>query len=76
VNILLLHACANNTGGSLIWIFVYGLILIYIYTLLAFAFYRDYYHEEEGKFCHTFYECMATTIRQGLIGGVFEVMLQ
>ena len=60
-------------GRSLFWVFVYGSIFLYIYALVAFAHLRIVFNPDEGMYCNTFYQCMVTSIRRGLIDGMFNV---
>ena len=61
------------SGYSLLWVFIYGIAVLYIYALVAFAFFPMIFHPETGMFCGTFYECMVTSIRRGLIDGLYNV---
>jgi len=58
-----------------LWVFIYGLILIYIFTLVAFAIHRDIFDPKTGHFCDTFYQCMVTSLRKGLIDGLYDVSM-
>ena len=55
------------------WVFIYGLIVIYIYALIGFAFYRELFDTTEGLYCTTVYECTMTFIHRGFIKGIIEV---
>jgi len=55
------------------WVFIYGLIVIYIYALIGFAFYRELFDPTEGLYCTTVYECTMTFIHRGFIKGIIEV---
>ena len=56
------------------WVFIYGLIVIYIYSLLGFAFYRELFDAETGLYCTTLYECSVTMLHRGFIQGIVEVI--
>ena len=55
------------------WVFIYGLIIVYIYALFGFAFYRELFNAEEGLYCTTLYECSVTMLHRGFIRGMQEV---
>ncbi len=52
--------------------FIYGVVFLHIYALIAFAFLRVIFDRRYG-FCDTYYECMFTSVRRGLIDGLFNV---
>jgi hypothetical protein len=56
-------------GTSLLWVALLLVIVIYIYSLAGFAFYRDFYDRDEGAFCYTMVECFASSLRLGLVSG-------
>ena len=57
-------------------VFLYGIVWIYIYSLLAFAFYREIFDDPaSGNFCGTMYECMTTALHGGFIVGFYEVYM-
>ena len=60
-------------GISLIWVFIYGLIFFFFFSLYAFAFFRDIHDAEKGLFCTRMYECGLTILHRGLILSTFEV---
>jgi hypothetical protein len=59
----------TKNGVSLLWVGLLLVIVIYIYSLAGFAFYRDFYDREEGAFCYTMVECFASSLRLGLVSG-------
>ena len=61
------------TGRSLVYVFLYGSVIIYIYSLIGFAEYREIYIDRTGHYCRTFYECFVTTLRRGLLTGIYDV---
>ena len=63
----------SDTGYSLLWVFIYGLVFLHIYALISFAFLRIIFSSRKTGFCDTFYECMFTAVRRGLIDGLFNV---
>lgn len=54
---------------SLLWVMLLMIIIIYIYSLVAFAFLRDTFTPEEGEWCDTEWQCFATSVRLGLLNG-------
>ena len=59
-------------GSSLLWVFLYGLIIIELFALISFAFYRELYIEGEYH-CDSVYACSLTVLHRGLIVGLYEV---
>jgi hypothetical protein len=62
-------------GSSLVWVAILGLVLLYIYSLVAFAFFRLSFVPDDFGYCRTLYECAVTIIRFGLVGDIDEVSL-
>ena len=54
-----------------------GLVVLYIYAVVSFAFLHEAFeapdNENADLFCHTLYECFASTIRYGLIDSIGDV---
>ena len=63
-----LQAVTRN-GWSLLAVFGLMLKVIYIYALLAFAYMRDTFDPEEGMQCEYIWQCLATSVRAGLMSG-------
>ena len=61
------------SGISLLWVFIYGLIIMYIFALCGFAFYRELFDAQTGLYCSTLYECSVTMLHRGFILGILEV---
>ncbi len=59
----------------MIWVAILGLIVLYIYALVAFAFFRASFDPDNLLYCHTLYECVVTIIRFGLVGDIDEVII-
>jgi len=57
-------------GASLLWVAALGVVIIYIYSVAGFAFYRDTY-SGAGYFCDTLWECFISTLAYGLFNGVY-----
>jgi hypothetical protein len=84
----LLHFALNNdvlsrvfkaitsSGSQLGWLALLALIIIYLFTLIAFAFMRHSFDENEGMFCDDMFHCLVTMVNYGLRadGGVGEVL--
>jgi inositol 1,4,5-triphosphate receptor type 1 len=59
----------TKNGASLLWVTALMVIVIYIYSLVAFAFLRKNFDEDEGAFCETSFQCFITSLRLGLMSG-------
>ncbi|XP_070537450.1 LOW QUALITY PROTEIN: inositol 1,4,5-trisphosphate-gated calcium channel ITPR3-like [Ptychodera flava] len=70
LNRVLLAVTLN--GLSLLWVFLFGVIIIYIYTVIGFAFLRSHFDNDNGLYCDTMFQCFVTCIRFGLIDGLQE----
>lgn len=61
----------THTGKSLIWVAVLGVIVLFIYAVVSFAFLSEAFRASNNSdgdlFCTTLYECFISTIRYGLI---------
>ena len=64
----------NLLGLSLMWVAIMGVIVIYIYALIGFAFFRASFDTDESRFCSTLAECFVTVLRYGAVGELTEVM--
>ena len=69
----LMYVLVHVSGKSLLWVFFYGLVLIYIYTLIAFALYRVVFNADTGHYCTSMYECFVTAVHRGLLDGLYNV---
>ena len=58
-------------GKSLLWVAALGLVVLYIYAVVSFAFIHESFlapdNDDATLFCSTLYECFVSTIRYGLI---------
>ncbi|EDV25315.1 uncharacterized protein TRIADDRAFT_55241 [Trichoplax adhaerens] len=82
----LLHTVANNNlfsriiksvtlnGRSLIVVGILGVIMIYIYSVIAFASFREWFDSQGGLFCGTLGQCFVTGIRVGFLSGFHEAL--
>ena len=66
-------SCCVLPGTSLLLVFLYGVLFIYLYSLIAFAFFRDIHPSNTGLYCETVYQCFVTYLHRGLIIGTYEV---
>lgn len=62
-----------TTGKSLLWVAVLGLVIFYLYALVAFALFRDVFDPRNQMFCGSLWQCTVTMIRYGLVGDYDEV---
>lgn len=69
------HDVTVFSGRALIWIFFFGLMFVFIFAQINFAFYRELFSEPEstGLYCETMYQCFVTVFHRGLILSLFEV---
>ena len=56
------------------WVAIMGVIVIYIYALIGFAFFRASFDTDESRFCRTLAECFVTVLRYGAVGELTEVI--
>ena len=57
-------------GRSLLWVGALGLVILYIYSVGAFAFLRSEFHEPEGdnvRFCQSLIQCFVSVLEYGLL---------
>ena len=52
-----------------------GVIVIYLYALIAFAFMRASFDVENEMYCNTLLQCFVTVLRYGVIGDITDVCL-
>ncbi|XP_070173522.1 inositol 1,4,5-trisphosphate-gated calcium channel ITPR3-like [Littorina saxatilis] len=63
-------------GMSLIMVGILGLAVLFIFSLLAFAFYRDRLDQDNGQQCSTAYECFAAVVHHGVPEGMYQTFEQ
>uniref|UniRef100_A0A1I8JKH0 MAPEG family protein n=1 Tax=Macrostomum lignano TaxID=282301 RepID=A0A1I8JKH0_9PLAT len=57
---------------SLIWVSILGIVIMYLYAVVAFAKFRSGFRPDESlMFCGNLYQCFITVLRFGLIGDLF-----
>lgn len=58
-------------GKSLLWVAALGVVVLYIYAVVSFAFLHESFEKPDNDdatlFCYTLYECFVSTLRYGLI---------
>ena len=55
----------TKNAPSLLWVGLLGVVIIYIYSLFAFAFYRSSFVYQDGMMCDTMWECFLTLLSFG-----------
>eukprot|EP00054_Salpingoeca_dolichothecata_P021398 m.136903 g.136903 ORF g.136903 m.136903 type:complete len:2486 (+) comp23973_c0_seq1:94-7551(+) len=67
----------TTSGSALLWVTFLALIVIYMYALLAFAFMRHSFRDEDGLFCDDMGQCFVSVVSHGLRagGGLGEVLV-
>lgn len=66
----------TQNGYSLLWVGILGIIVIYIYALVGFALFRTSFNPDNDLYCASLWQCTVTVIRYGLIGDMFQVIVQ
>eukprot|EP00050_Salpingoeca_kvevrii_P002520 m.196116 g.196116 ORF g.196116 m.196116 type:complete len:2530 (-) comp10628_c0_seq6:379-7968(-) len=59
----------TKNGKSLLWVAALMVIVIYVYSLLVFAFLRGEVSSDDGAFCETAWQCFITSLKLGLMSG-------
>ena len=55
------------TGNALLWVAVLGIIVLFIYAVVSFAWLHSYFTPSSGQFCDTLAECFYSVVRIGLL---------
>ncbi|ELU03897.1 hypothetical protein CAPTEDRAFT_143471, partial [Capitella teleta] len=63
----------TQNGKSLVWVAILGLVIFYLYALVAFAYFRDVFVPSKSLYCATLWQCTVTMVRYGLLGDYDEV---
>ncbi|XP_074663089.1 inositol 1,4,5-trisphosphate-gated calcium channel ITPR3-like [Tubulanus polymorphus] len=66
----------TQNGKSLLWVAVLGLVVFYLYAIVGFALFRSTFDPGSSMYCDDLWQCTVTVIRFGLIGDLFEIMVQ
>ncbi|XP_065834186.1 inositol 1,4,5-trisphosphate receptor type 3-like isoform X2 [Oscarella lobularis] len=59
----------TRNGVSLLWVAAMMLIIIYVYSVVAFAFLRQSFDRNEGLYCENLGQCFVTSLKFGLLSG-------
>lgn len=67
----------TRNGASLLAVTALAITAVYVFSIVAFLFFRMDYDSEDGKYCDSLLQCFATTLTWGLThgGGLREVLL-
>jgi len=61
----------NHAGIALVWVAILGLVVLYIYSVVSFAFLHESFlmpdNDDANLFCNTLFECLISVLRYGLI---------
>ena len=66
----LIFASPSHVGISLIWVAILLVVVLYIYSVVSFAFLHESFlmpNDDASLFCNTLFECLITMIRYGLM---------
>ena len=65
------------TGKSLLYVAFLGMVILFIYAVLSFAFLWDRYYmtDDAVLYCDTLFQCYVSIIRYGLLDSVGLVSL-
>ncbi|XP_065833160.1 inositol 1,4,5-trisphosphate-gated calcium channel ITPR1-like isoform X3 [Oscarella lobularis] len=66
----------TRNGVSLLWVGAMMVIIIYIYSVVAFTFLRQSFDPSTGLYCENLAQCFVTSIKVGLLtgGGLGEAL--
>ncbi len=56
-----------DIGKALIWVAVLGIIVLFIYAVISFAWLHGYFSPEDDQFCDTLGQCLFSVVRIGLL---------
>ena len=56
-------------GSQLILTLIFSLMIIYMFTFIAYLFFYGYYNPEEGLYCDTLLDCFLSTVNLGMRSG-------
>ncbi|XP_070173454.1 inositol 1,4,5-trisphosphate-gated calcium channel ITPR3-like [Littorina saxatilis] len=66
----------TRNGVSLVLVGILGLAIIFMFALVAFAFFRAYLDSDNGRQCRTVYECFVTVMHHGFVEGMYTTFEQ
>ena len=55
------------TVAQLILVFAVIFVIIFIYSVISFAFLHNFFNNEEGQFCANLGQCFVSVLRGGLL---------
>ena len=61
------------SGRSLLLVMTMGIIIIYLYGLVAFAILRPIFDPSGELYCSTLYQCVISVLRYGVLGNMADV---
>ena len=64
----------TKNGSALIWVSILGVVIIYIYSVISFAFYRGSFDYQSDLWCDSLWECFLTCLDWGLRDGLGDVL--
>ena len=61
----------SHAGIALLWVAILFLVVLYIYSVVSFAFLHESFlmpdNDDANLFCNTLFECLISVLRYGLI---------
>ena len=64
-----------STAWQLISVAIFGVVIFYIYAVISFAFFREFFNSRNGIFCETLFQCYMTVLRVGLLSSYGNVRI-
>ena len=68
-----------SAGISLLWVAALGVVILFIYSVISFAFLHESFlaeNDEDDLYCNNLFQCFITVIRYGLIDNLGLVSQQ
>ena len=65
--------CFHPVARQLISIALFAIVCIFIYSVVSFALFRDFFEPESALFCETLWQCFLTVLRVGLLSSFHDV---
>lgn len=56
-------------GRSLLWVSALTLTIVYIFSVFAFLFFRKDFNNDDGLYCNSLLDCLATLLTNGVEAG-------
>ena len=54
---------------------LFGLVCIFVYAVVSFAFFRDFFEPDSGLYCESLWQCLLTVLRVGLLSSFNDVSM-